>query len=416
MIRRNLSNFFLAAGSLATVACLNDTPLAPAPGAVRLSLAASIHDQAGQTDEYRVAIRVFYLRENQQAVTLPSSPAEVRVPAGTTTSRDISVQSGSCLADTFRTGGEEGGCLLIIELRLLDESGGVISSHAQELFVDAGSGVVTPPPFVLTGPQRMLVIEDSNMFDNRAMNSAGNLQFARNLVNFFSPLPRGAATVLQLDCGRPGLGVADNSDYCNLDMSTFRTTVTNAGYLVRQTSSSSGSLTVIPADVKVLMLVTPCQDFTAAEVNAIRQFVAQGGRAILVGEWTDFLGDCRAVENQLLQNLGSSLVSVDGALECDGQVASITATAIRSHQITTQVNALTSFCSAELLPGAGDDGIIYDRTNTRVLAALTTVSTTALPNSSSSVALAASNRDASPPAKAGNSSRSGPPAPQTRSP
>ncbi len=361
--------------TLSLIACLNDTPVAPDDSGVRLVLAALI-PEAGQGVMLRVQIRVFYERLGSGAeINLPSSPDEVSVEGGSTTMHPVSVQIAACFADPLRELAQQGLCNLHIQLTLLDSDGGILSQDSQEVTTSAAQGSIEAPPFVL-GAQRIVVIDDSNILDNRAMGTAGNIRLAQNLATFTPVGARSGATFVQMDCGRPGQTVTDNSDFCTFDLSTLRNTMIAAGAGVRQTASASGTLTSIAADVKVLMLMTPCQNFTTVEVNAIKQFAAQGGRVIIIGEWTDFYGTCRLVENQLLQNLGATLRSADNNLECDGQIGSIPAAAIRTHQITSGVSSLTALCASELQLGATDQSLILDRTNSRVLAATTAISTT----------------------------------------
>jgi hypothetical protein len=405
MTCRSLTNLATACLSLMAAACLNDSPVSPTSSGVRLSLNAQI-EEAGQAVLRRVRIRIFYYQVSQMQVDLPSSPGEVTVEGGTTTSHDIAVQIGPCLRDPDRVRGDGDGCYFIIELALLDDEGQVISEDAQEAYADGSEETLVTEPFFLGAQREMIVIEDSNILDDRALQNQGNVNLTYNLALFAGSGPRAASNVVQLDCGRAGQGVEDNSEFCTFDLKSFRAAVTTVGMTVRQTASTAGTLTNIAGDVKVLILVTPCQDFTLNEVNTIREFAAQGGRVVLLGEWTEIFGPCRDIENRLLMNMGSSLRSIDAALECDGQTGAVKEPAIRSHQITEGVASVTAFCAAELELGTADQPILLDRNNTRVFAAATPISTSPL---ASPLAQASHDAVPAPPVhKSTGATRSGP--------
>jgi hypothetical protein len=59
------------------------------------------------------------------------------------------VQVASCLSDTQRSDIERGGCNLIVELSLLDESGEVVTQDSKEIFAPAAGQAVSAPPFNL---------------------------------------------------------------------------------------------------------------------------------------------------------------------------------------------------------------------------------------------------------------------------
>ena len=133
--------------SLTATTCLNDNPAGPGSAPLKLSIAAQISGQA--ENEWRVGIRVFYTRTTEAEVNLPVSPPEVFVERGVSTTRDVSVQIGSCLSDTERTNLERGGCTFIVELSLLDESGEVVTQDSKEVHAPAAGQTVSAPPFNL---------------------------------------------------------------------------------------------------------------------------------------------------------------------------------------------------------------------------------------------------------------------------
>ncbi len=138
----------LAFGALiGASACLDDSPVAPSAGAVRLAINAQVGPGPG---ERAVAIRVYYLRQNEDRIDLPATPSQVNVPRGGTSTQQVTVQISECLADPQRMMGEsESGCHLFIELRLLDDDGEFISEQTQEVEASRPGEQVPVAPFNL---------------------------------------------------------------------------------------------------------------------------------------------------------------------------------------------------------------------------------------------------------------------------
>jgi len=137
LLRRSITVLCMFCLSLTATTCLNDNPAGPGSAPLKLSIAAQISGQA--ENEWRVGIRVFYTRTTEAEVNLPVSPPEVFVERGVSTTRDVSVQIGSCLSDTERTNLERGGCTFIVELSLLDESGDFpVVFHHENLHKEEG--------------------------------------------------------------------------------------------------------------------------------------------------------------------------------------------------------------------------------------------------------------------------------------
>lgn len=124
-IRRTAAGLTLSALAAGALACLDDTSSAPrlddAPASLLLNATAS----AGAAVDVTVGIRVYYQRGNLQ-VDLPSSPSRVTLAAGESRRQAVTVQLARCLADEERAGAPEPGCLLNVELRLLDAGGATI--------------------------------------------------------------------------------------------------------------------------------------------------------------------------------------------------------------------------------------------------------------------------------------------------
>ena len=143
---------------IAVSACLDDAPLAPSSGAVRLGIRAQV---APGPDEHAIAIRVYYHRQNESQVDLPVTPAQLNVPRGGTSTRAITVQIAECLADPQRMMGETTtGCRLSVELRLLGSDGSFISEQTQEVEASAPGEEVPVEPFNL--PQAAIALSSNS--------------------------------------------------------------------------------------------------------------------------------------------------------------------------------------------------------------------------------------------------------------
>ncbi|HUQ83041.1 MAG TPA: Ig-like domain-containing protein [Gemmatimonadaceae bacterium] len=114
---------------LAATSCLDDSPVASGAPVVRATLSANVVGaQAGGT----VQIRVGYRTRTQQLVTLPSTPVRVSLAAGTTVVLPLTVDIGPCLGDAERAPVGEAGCKLVIEVSLLDATGGTVDTQTRE--------------------------------------------------------------------------------------------------------------------------------------------------------------------------------------------------------------------------------------------------------------------------------------------
>ncbi|MGA8853928.1 MAG: thrombospondin type 3 repeat-containing protein [Christiangramia sp.] len=245
----------------------------------------------------------------------------------------------------------------------------------------------------------IVVLNDINIFDNNAMADNDNVRFVQNLVNYTTTGIRNDSDVVQLDRGRNSN--CNNSGECNdSNWGTMIATMEGEGFTVESILSTAGSLTSIPANVKVIMLVNPNEQYTVEEINTLKQFASEGGRIVFVGEYDSYYGSGIALENQFLLNMGAVLFNSGGALDCNYTV--LPEESNRDHPIMVGVVDLTIACASVIEPGEGDFPLFYDTTNTSVLGGvakidtapiseLTTValsrsrqSNTKLPNTSSS--------------------------------
>ena len=219
----------------------------------------------------------------------------------------------------------------------------------------------------------IVVFNDVNPFDDTGMQDANNVLMVQNLVGYTSAGPRGSATRVIFDCGR-----STNYPYaCTSAHSIMRSTITGAGFTLDDVPSSSGSITSVPADVKVIFLWTPMVAFTPAEINVLKQFAAEGGRVVFIGEWDGFYGTGIALENDFLGKMGALMTNIGEAVDCG--YTDLPEASLRPHQVTTGMTGVRVACASVIVPGPQDYALFYDKSNTKVLAGVATIDLTPLP-------------------------------------
>ena len=218
----------------------------------------------------------------------------------------------------------------------------------------------------------VVVFNDANMFDDNAMEDPDNVRFVQNLVNYTTTGSRNDGNVVWIDRGRSAACYANGE--CDADgWSIMEDVISGAGLTVDPVLSSSGSLTDIPSDVKVIFLVMPTVQYTVAEINALKAFAAEGGRIIFVGEHSNFYLNID-VQNQFLLNMGAVLHNTGGYVDCGYTV--IPQSSNRDHPIMEGITDLTIACASVIEPGPNDYPLFYDTTNTKVLAGVAKIDTT----------------------------------------
>jgi hypothetical protein len=224
----------------------------------------------------------------------------------------------------------------------------------------------------------IVVYNDANPFDETAMANPGNVTMVTNLVSFSSSRPRASGTVVQLDYGHDTVC----SVYCvpaSPNYATLYSTIEAAGLTVQDTASTAGSLLSFATNVKVLVLWVPREAYTAAEVNAMKAFAAEGGRVVFIGEYAGVYGASGlAVQNDLLANLGSGIVNTAVDVNC-GDYFSVSGPSLAPHSVTAGVDSLIMGCSSVVDLGPLDAPIFYDTSGTNLLAASSVIDTTPTP-------------------------------------
>ncbi|HKY59568.1 MAG TPA: hypothetical protein VJP59_01025, partial [Gemmatimonadota bacterium] len=245
--------------------------------------------------------------------------------------------------------------------------GGRISAFSPVAPVRAagGGGVEEPPP---PGTD-IVVFNDVNVFDNTGMSDPDNVVLVRNLVDFTTAGPRDDGTEVWVDCRS---SVATGAHGGCQNPSTFRTTIEGQGLTL--VDVFEGSLDDLPPEVKVLFLWIPSDPYPASEVNAFKQFAAEGGRVIFVGENAGFYGCCFALQNALLEAFGATLRNSGGIFHTG--YFQLPQSSLRTHQITEGVGTLTIAASSEIVLGPGDFALYFDATETHVLSGVATIDTT----------------------------------------
>ena len=233
-----------------------------------------------------------------------------------------------------------------------------------------------PPP-----PGRdIVVLNDLNVFDNSRMEDPNNVLFVRNLVSFASSGPRNGGTVAQFDCGRLGVSLGSFDNLCtDAASSLFRGAIAEAGMTFARTAIPAGQMTGFATNVRVLFLFMPCQEFTVPEVNALKQFAAEGGRVVFIGEHAmneGFYFPCLPTENQLLSDMGALMRNLGSAFNC---AATFVVRSLGQHQITQGMTQLSIACASEILLGPNDFALYHDTSNAHVLAGVARIDVTPIP-------------------------------------
>ena len=260
-------------------------------------------------------------------------------------------------------------------------SAATVESDGQVVVVDF-LGTVAPP---LEGD--VVVFNDVNIFLNLGMDVGvgipNNHVLVENLVSFPSGGSRGSGTRVWWDIGRGSrCEILPPPSQCTpASYSSMASEIQDAGFTIETIFSGLGTLIDIPADVKVIFLWNPTVAYTVAEINALKQFGAEGGRIIFVGEHNGFYGTWIPIENQFLVDMGSAMVNIGEAVDCDvgGGYLELPSASLRSHQITQGMSAIRVGCSSVIQPGPNDFAFLFDSTNTKVLAGVAKIDFTPLP-------------------------------------
>lgn len=229
----------------------------------------------------------------------------------------------------------------------------------------------------------VVVINDMNVFDDRAMADPNNVRLVQNLVGFSTSGVRAGATRVLYDRGREAPCFLVSLECADANQGAFDAAVAGAGFTITKIDAVQ-SYADVPDDVKVIFLVNPTVPFTSADVEGLRDFAREGGRIVFLGEYVGFYGTAGvAVQNALLQALGTGMTSVGAEIDCaylDGagalQYPTLGAASIRPHQTTAGMTGLTVACLSQVVLGPDDYAIVYDATNSIVVAGVAKIDLT----------------------------------------
>jgi hypothetical protein len=207
----------------------------------------------------------------------------------------------------------------------------------------------------------LVVVNDGNFFFDVALDfpNVDNAQFVRNVVNFENQEPRSDGTVVWWDRGR-------NSRTTTTPVRAQQV-IADEGFSVEIIQSDVGDRFLdIPATVRSIWLWTPTVEFTTAEVNALKQFVTEGGRILFIGENAGFYGAAgMATMNNFFIRMGVSIRGISGTSHVGYQ----TSTNIVPHPLTAGVDALRWAGGGVLEVGPEADLMFYDMTGALLVGA-----------------------------------------------
>lgn len=243
----------------------------------------------------------------------------------------------------------------------------VCAAQAAPALSGCATVVIQPIP---TSGADVIVFNDVNSFDGTAAQNPNNIQLFKNLVNYTGQGPRITATGVLRTCGH-------SSRYCATD-AAFASTMAGAGFTM--TTDNSPTLPMpIPANVKLLILSLPTVFYSVPEINAMKQFSAEGGRILFIGEYDSFYGaQGLATENDFFTKMGAVMRNQGNAVDCGYNT--VPQQNLRPHQLTTGLTNLTMACASVVSLGPNDYPLYVSLDGRYVLAAVAKVDVTPLPS------------------------------------
>jgi hypothetical protein len=327
----------------------------------------------------------------QGAALMALSPDSVDVRPLEEQVFEVTVGRDFDIGTTWSVGGVDGGNAT---LGTISESGlytapfGVIPNRETEVCVrdsnnpnTRGCAKVRMP--ASGGDADIVMINDLNLFDNDMMQGAGNQRFVQNLIASTGGGSRSRGTVVWSDRSRNSGCVLpiDTFNECgDVRKADFFAVIRAAGYSITSfDSTTEADLTSIPPDVRALILWMPLVPYTPFELNGLKQFAAQGGRIIFIGENVDYYGQAGIdVENGLLAGLGGSMTNRGDFIDCLGTTGLLyfvtPSRSLRTHPLMNGVTDLRYACASEIRLGQNDKPLFYDLANRKVLGAVAAIS------------------------------------------
>lgn len=198
----------------------------------------------------------------------------------------------------------------------------------------------------VAGGSDVVVLGSASIFGDVAAADANNQRFFKNLVSFYTATTHGNGTHVRIDCSH-GTPVS----FCSPG-SIFTATLNGAGYSVDASRTLSSP---IPANVKLIILAPATTNYSSAELIALHDFAAQGGRVVFITERaTDDLAGQLAVVNQFRSQFALSPLAgigprIFGCPDGDGTFGVIPSSRINDGSpLTAGLTQLTIGCSSEV--------------------------------------------------------------------
>lgn len=232
----------------------------------------------------------------------------------------------------------------------------------------SGCAIVVIQPIPTSGAD-VIVFNDVNSFDDGAASNPNNIKLFQNLVNYTGPGPRVSQRGVLQTCGHA-------SRFC-MPGAQFASTMVQGGYTI--TTDMGATLPIpIPANIKLLILALPTIPYSNAEINAMKQFSAEGGRILFIGEYDSFYGaEGLATENDFFVKMGAVMRNQGQAIDCG--INTVPQSNLRPHQVTDGLTNLTMGCASVVVLGPNDYPLYVSLDGQYVLAAVAKVDVTPLP-------------------------------------
>jgi hypothetical protein len=314
----------------------------------------------------------------------PPSPIDVqpnqaqKLPGGT---QQFAVVSGEAGPYTWSVNGTDGGNATF---GTIDPSGFYIAPAAvptpatfpvcgrvtaNPSNIDCSPVTINPIP---TAGEDVVVYNDINMLDDISMLDPNNVLMFHNLLTYTTTGPRSTGTEVLVDgVHAPICGAA----FCGGSFSTFASQLVTEGFTM--TIQTTGDLSTIAPNVKVIFLWLPTAFYTVPEFNAMKLFAGDGGRIVFIGEHSGFYGGGFAAQNDFLTKMGAQMTNTGNAVDCGYNVQPFAS--LRAHQITTGMTDVTMACSSTIVLGPNDFALYYDLSNTLVLSGVAKIDLLPLP-------------------------------------
>jgi hypothetical protein len=205
--------------------------------------------------------------------------------------------------------------LLTRSANVFVEGSNSIVVHATDVDGNTGNAAISfvfdssiaPPP-----GSDLIVINDVNLFGDDRIEKPGNIQFVKNLANFSADSERASKTKIAWDlshsskcdsqCRSSDIGI-DNINQIWADI----------GYTTYNIETKE-ELINLDQNTKLVILLTPMEDYSSAEINKLKTFASEGGRILFIGENEDYYGSGIDVENNFLTSMGALMRNIGQAV------------------------------------------------------------------------------------------------------